>query len=315
MCPRSADSNFFMSRKTPRAIASAFMASTTRRTPASSGVLEYFQRISKYRRISEPSSRAFSSHFRKIAIASSVLMSKAVSFPWCGSYGRTCVTMANVAPRSADHRSASGSSRRLPRMTTNSTPTCRSARPHRFFAAAIAASARSTPSISPPTRTFRNVSGDTPSMEKQIRSSPADARETARASVRRSPLDWKPTHPSRGIRSRATRIISSRRGWSSGSPTPFRMSASSPGNAGARASNTVIERSPSGEPPPSVCFTHIAQLMLQRVVTSTNSLDGCSRREGGRDMAAPILIVRTIMHHPYRRSMPGIEESGAPTDP
>ena len=74
-----------MSRKTPRAIASAFMASTNRRTLTSSGVLEYFQRMSKYRWMSDPSVRPFSSHSRKIAIASSVFLSKAASLPWYGS--------------------------------------------------------------------------------------------------------------------------------------------------------------------------------------------------------------------------------------
>jgi hypothetical protein len=74
----------------------------------------------------------------------------------------------------------------------------------------------------------------------------------------------------------------------------------------------------------------MAQRMLQRVVTSTNSLDGCSLRAGGGRTAAqpPIpgrvsiflsqarsIIVRTVMHHPYRRIPATLKESGTPADP
>jgi hypothetical protein len=74
----------------------------------------------------------------------------------------------------------------------------------------------------------------------------------------------------------------------------------------------------------------MAQLMLQRVVTSTNNLDGRSRKAGGGGTAAQppipgrvsiflsqarVIIVRSIMHHPYRRIPSRIGESGVLTDP
>ena len=59
---------------------------------------------------------------------------------------------------------------------------------------------------------------------------------------------------------------------------PLSTSDSRNGKAGERRSNVSSVMSPSTRPCPGEYFTHIAQRRLQRVVTSTNSLDGCVRR-------------------------------------
>ena len=57
---------------------------------------------------------------------------------------------------------------------------------------------------------------------------------------------------------------------------PFSTRESRWGKAGASRSKVSGDMLPSGMPPMPFCFTHMPHCRLQRVVTSTKSLEGCS---------------------------------------
>src|SRR6266571_2106926 len=203
--------------------------------------------------------------------------------------------MAKFAPRAAAHLSAAGSSSRLSRMTTYSTPTCRSGLEQISLAAVTAERAHSRSSSCPPARIALKVEGETPSMERQILSRPAATRETARRLLRRSPLLWKPTQLCTGIHFLAWAMNFSRCGLSSGSPIPLSTKASRCTNASFRAAKVAGSRSPSAAPPLRFCFGHMTQFRLQRLVVSTNSLDGYSRNAGSVYDSPPLSTAHELV--------------------